>query len=108
MRISPGRASRYVQSPGNRVRSNDTDRKGGRRADRTFEMRRAVRAAAEARAHPSAPPLCKRWRAVYLDGAIRSRAFHEAFLSRGLGQSGNEASLRQIRILIEETCKRAS
>ena len=42
---------------------------------------------------------------VYLDGAIRSRVFHEAFLSLGLGQSGNEASIRQIRILIGEICK---
>ena len=39
---------------------------------------------------------------VYLDGAIKSWVFLEAFLSLGLGLKRNEASIRQIRISLSQ------
>ena len=41
---------------------------------------------------------------IYLHGAIKSRMFHESFLSLGFSD-GNEASIRQIRIFIEPICR---
>src|SRR4029077_11293731 len=63
MRTFSGPASRYVRSPGNLARQDDTYPKAGRREAQTFVMKREARGAGELSAPLSGPPLYKRWRA---------------------------------------------
>src|SRR5437016_13500051 len=61
--ISSGPASRCAQSPGNRARQGESDRKAGRTEARTSAMKREARGAGELSAPLSGRLLDKRWRA---------------------------------------------
>src|SRR5271156_5192284 len=61
MRISLGRASRCVQSPGSRARRDDSDQQAARRAGRTCATKTAIHATTKASARLSARPRGKKW-----------------------------------------------